>query len=61
MRALPSGSDAKPFHSYEVVKPIPVKISTTAPAFGEIGGGVQHELPMSAGKLVDHGILRELR
>ena len=61
MRALPPGSDGKPYHVYEVVKPIPVKTSHIAAAFGEIGGGVQHELPMSAGKLVDHGILKVIK
>ena len=61
MRALPPGSDAKPYHIYEVVKPIPVKTSTVAPAFGESGLGQQHELPLSVEKLTRHGILREIK
>jgi hypothetical protein len=38
-----------------------VRTSQVAEDSGEIGGGVQHELPTSAGKLVEHEILRVIK
>ncbi|AYW78166.1 glycohydrolase toxin TNT-related protein [Propionibacterium acidifaciens] len=43
-----------------IVKPIPVQTSRIALWFGEPGGGIQHELPVSAQKLLDHGIIKEV-
>jgi hypothetical protein len=59
-RALPPGSDAKPLMTYEVMKPFEVNSGRAAAAFGQIGNGVQHELPMSVGKLVQKGFLKRV-
>jgi len=40
-RALPPGSGAEKFYSYEVAKPLPVIEGKVAPAFGQEGGGLQ--------------------
>lgn len=71
-RAIPPDSLGAPgknfnYHSYEVLKPLPVTASTIAPAFGQSGGGLQmlsrvlvNGKPASVGWLVDHGYLREV-
>ncbi len=59
MRALPPGTDSKPLSSYEVVKRIEqVPSGPAAPWFGEPGGGVQHDLPMSINQLLAGGYIR---
>nr|WP_306173568.1 RHS repeat-associated core domain-containing protein [Limnobacter humi] len=56
MRALPPGTDQKPFSVYRVVKEIHnVPSGPAASYFGEIGGGIQHELPMPIEKLIESG------
>ena len=48
MRALPLGSNRKPYTIYRVLKPIDnVAASKIMPLFGEIGLGTQYELPKS--------------
>ena len=48
MRALPPGSNRKPYTIYRVLKPIDnVAASKIMPLFGEIGLGIQYELPKS--------------
>ena len=48
MRALPPGSNQKPYTIYRVLKPIDnVAASKIMPLFGEIGLGTQYELPKS--------------
>ena len=48
MRALPPGSNRKPYTLYRVLKPIDnVAASKIMPLFGEIGLGTQYELPKS--------------
>jgi hypothetical protein len=59
MRALPPGTDSKPLSSYEVLKTIEqVPSGPAAPWFGEPGGGIQHDLPMSINKLLEGGYIR---
>jgi hypothetical protein len=59
MRALPAGTDLKPLSTYEVLKPIAqVPSGPAAPWFGQPGGGVQHDLPMSINKLLEGGYIR---
>jgi hypothetical protein len=60
MRALPPGSELRPYHVYEVVKPFDVQAGTAAPEFGQLGLGTQYELPMSVGSLISRGILKEV-
>ncbi len=59
-RALPDGSDKKPYKKYEVVKPIEVKSGPAAPWFGQPGGGTQHELPDSIDNLLASGHIKEV-
>ena len=42
----------RPFYSYEVVKPIVVTSGSTAPWFGQPGGGIQYMLHTSVENLV---------
>jgi hypothetical protein len=60
MRALPPGTNLKPYRVYKVKKPIEVTSGTIAPAFGEIGLGTQHELPTSVARLLKHGFLEDV-
>ena len=60
-RALPAGSDAKPFSTYEVLKPMPdVLIGPSKPWFNQPGLGIQHELPMPIQDLVEQGYIRRI-
>lgn len=62
MRALPSGSNQKPYTVYEVLKPIEnVASSKIAPWFGELGLGTQYELPNSVQSYLDSEHLREIK
>ena len=48
MRALPPGSNQKPYTIYKVLKPIDnVAACKIMPWFGEIGLGTPYELPKS--------------
>jgi len=48
MRALPPGSNRKPYTIYRVLKSIDnVAASKIMPLFGDIGLGIQYELPKS--------------
>jgi RHS repeat-associated protein len=62
MRALPPGTNLKPYTVYEVMKPIPnVSSSKIAPWFGELGYGRQFELDKSVQSYLDSGHLREVK
>jgi hypothetical protein len=59
MRALPPGSNLRPLTTYEVVRPIPgVPSGRAAPAFGEIGLGTQHQLPLTIQDYLDQGYIK---
>jgi hypothetical protein len=60
MRALPPGTDLKPYHVYLVKKPLETRSGQIEPAFGESGMGVQHELPTSVARLLRFGFLEEV-
>jgi RHS repeat-associated protein len=59
-RALPPGTNSKPYNVYRVVKPIEVDSGYIEPAFGEPGMGIQHELPTSVARLIKHGFLEKV-
>jgi hypothetical protein len=60
-RALPADYLAnKPFHSYEIIKPIEVNSGSIRPWFGQSGMGIQYELPVSVEVLLKRGFLREV-
>jgi hypothetical protein len=55
MRALPPGAASAPYNMFRVLQPFEVNAGTTAPAFGQIGMGLQYELPNSVGALIEGG------
>ena len=61
MRALPQSSIGAPLRTFIVEKPIPVEQGVVAPAFNQIGGGIQYRTPVGLGTLLERGILREIR
>ena len=62
MRALPPGSNQKPYTIYRMLKPIDnVAASKIMPWFGEIGLGTQYELPKSVQSYIDSGHLEEVK
>ena len=65
MRALPPGSNQKPYtiyRVYRVLKPIDnVAASKIMPWFGEIGLEIQYELPKSVKSYIESGHLEEVK
>ena len=62
MRALPPGSNQKPYTIYRVLKPIDnVAASKIMPWFGEIGLGTQYELPKPVKSYIESGHLEEVK
>ena len=62
MRALPTGSNQKPYTMYKVLKPIDnVAASKIMPWFGEIGLGKQYESPKSVKSYIEAGHLEEVK
>ncbi len=59
-RALPLGTDKKPYTVFEVVKPVEVDAGKIAPWFGEKGGGIQYEFQQKISELIEQGILRKV-
>ena len=61
-RALPYIENPNAYHKYEVLKPIDnVTISEIAPAFEQVGGGIQYELPYNIKKLKELGYIKEIK
>ena len=61
-RALAPGSAGNSFAKYEVLKPLPDAIqSQVAPAFGQVGGGVQIELKNSIQWYLDNGYIKGVK
>ena len=62
MRALPPGSNQKPYIIYRVLKPINnVAACKVMPWFGEIELGTQYELPKSVKSHIESGHLEEVK
>ncbi|WP_442945451.1 TNT domain-containing protein [Oceanirhabdus sp. W0125-5] len=59
-RSLAPGTDAKPYHVYEIIKPVEGLSGKIAPWFDEVGGGIQHKLTMSIQELLDGGYIKEV-
>ena len=54
----PPGTKMKSFSTYEIVKPIPNVLSgPSAPHFGELGLGKQHQLPMTIQDYLEQGYI----
>lgn len=61
-RALPYIENPNAYHKYEVLKPIDnVTISEIAPAFEQVGGGIQYELPNNIKKLKELDYIKEIK
>lgn len=62
MRALPPGSNQKPYTIYRIQKLIDnVAACKIMPWFGEIGLGTQYELPKSIKSYIESGHLEEVK
>jgi len=61
MRGLPPESAATPYNSYKVLKPIEARSGPASPAFGQIGTGIQYELPSSVRDLIKSGHLERIK
>ena len=61
MRALPQSSLGGNLRTFRVEKPFPVEQGVVAPAFDQIGLGIQYKAPVNLGVLIERGILREIR
>ncbi len=60
-RGLPDTAKQKPYHQYEVVKPITVRTGSVAPWGNSPGMGTQHLLDRPVSELIKGGYLREVR
>jgi hypothetical protein len=58
-RSLPPGSP-RPYHRYEVLKPIDVWEGVITPWFYQRGYGLQYQLPRSIRDLINDGCIREI-
>jgi filamentous hemagglutinin len=59
MRSLPAGTESRPLTTYEVVRPIPgVMSGPAAPAFNQLGLGMQHQLPMTIQDYIEQGFIK---
>jgi RHS repeat-associated protein len=57
MRSLPQEALNAPYNIYQVLQPFNVNAGLTAPAFGQLGFGMQYQLPMSINELISQGYL----
>ena len=49
-----------PYSVFELQQDITVRGGITAPAFGQPGGGIQHQFPSSMASLLESGAIRRL-
>ena len=60
-RSLPYIENPYAYHKYQVLKKIDnVTVSEIAPAFGQVGGGIQYELPYNIKNLKNLGYIKEI-
>lgn len=60
-RALPPGTQAAPFRTYEVTRDLPVDAGPATPWFGERGSGTQYRTDLGVQDLIRAGYLREVK
>jgi len=60
-RSLAPGTENKPYHVYEVVKPIEAQGGKIAPWFDQPGGRTQYKFNMSIEDLIKGGYIREVK
>ncbi len=51
-RALPADAQSRQLNTYEVVRPLDVRGGIIAPAYGQVGGGVQYQTPRRIFELI---------
>jgi len=56
MRALPPDNTG-PYNAYKVLKPFEVRSSVIAPAYGDMGFGIQYLAPVNVNTLLKRGII----
>lgn len=60
MRALAPGTETKPYHVYEVLKPLDAMGGETAPWFDQPGGGLQFKFSKTIQQLLEEGYLQRV-
>ncbi len=60
LRGLPPQAASGPFNTYRVLQPLEVQTGLAQPWFGQLGYGVQHELPASVEDLLGSGALERV-
>ncbi|HOP11757.1 MAG TPA: TNT domain-containing protein [Oscillospiraceae bacterium] len=60
MRSLAPGTYLKPYHVYEIIKPIECNGGDIAAWFGEPGEGTQYQFDMTIQELLDNGYIKEV-
>ena len=60
MRALPPGVESQQLRTFEVLQPIEATAGQVAPAFGQIGLGMQYRTAQPLGELINQGFLKEI-
>jgi hypothetical protein len=60
-RSLPPDTAVQPLRRFEVLKPLEVESGTVAPAYGELGYGLQYKTPVQLDILLKRGVLREIK
>ncbi|KWW28196.1 MAG: hypothetical protein F083_2887 [bacterium F083] len=56
MRSLPPTNNMQ-YHAYKIVKYVNVKSSIIAPAFNNVGYGIQYHFPVGANTLIELKII----
>ena len=59
-RALPPGVAAQPLRTFEVLRPFEVEAGTVAPAFDQLGLGIQFRTPVRLEVLLNRQLIREI-
>lgn len=60
MRALSPSTSPADYFKFEVIKPFPMRTSTIAPAFGQMGLGIQYQTPIGINYLKEFGYIKIL-
>ncbi|MDI3322371.1 glycohydrolase toxin TNT-related protein [Pinibacter soli] len=61
MRALSPATSPMDYFQFQVLKPFPMQTSTIAPAFGEVGLGIQYKTPVGINYLQELGYIKILK
>lgn len=59
-RALPPGVESEALRTFEVLQSIEVEGGMVAPAWEQLGLGIQYRTPLTLGEMLEQGILREI-